>query len=102
LALRKPPAVAAQQLNCHLRRYRATRNQLLRALQGIGGHVWAKGLRHALPNKKQRDDDRDRQHHVKRDPCDIDPEIADCRCGMAGETAHQGDCDRDACRTRQK
>ena len=89
-------AVGAELLDRDLRGHRPLRDELLCPLKRRRLGISAKVLRHAGRDERERHDDRQRQHHVKRCAGEIDPEIAD-RLGRApGKSANDGDHERNA------
>ena len=94
-------AVSAEHLDRDLRGDWADRNGLLRALQRGGVDIIAERLRDALPDQEQRIRYAKGNKDVERAARDIDPEIADGTNRVAGETANQRQCQRNAGCRRQ-
>ena len=76
IGVEEAAAVGAEFLDRLLARHRPE-GGLLGAFERRHVDGAVKRLRHAERNERERDDDRERQQHVKRDAGQIDPEIAD-------------------------
>lgn len=83
-------AIGAQLLDGDLAGRRAERDGLLGALQGGGMDIVEEGLRHALPDQQQRQQQAQRQQHVEGAAGQVDPEVAQLSCGAAADAARQG------------
>ncbi len=89
-------AVGAELLDGELTGDRTLRDRLLGAFERRRIDVLAEVLRHAERDKRECRDDRQRQQHVKRDPRQVDPEVADRRRLGAAEGTRQRHDDRHA------
>ncbi|MCY1407536.1 hypothetical protein D9M71_228400 [compost metagenome] len=69
-------AIGAQLLDGDLAGRRAQRDGLVSPLQGQGLDVMTEGLRHALPDQQQSQQQAQRQQAVERGPGHVDPEVA--------------------------
>ena len=86
-------AVRAEVLDGDLRRDRATRDQLLAALERRRRRVPREGLHDALRHEHERGDEREREEDVGDRSIEVDPEVAERLRGAAREAADHGDQD---------
>ena len=84
----KAAAVGAQLLNRHKSRYRATGNNLLGPLQGLGDHGAVKRHDHAAQHQHAGRDQAEGQQHQKGGPHHVGVKIAHQH--LAGQAARQG------------
>ncbi len=89
-------AVGAEHLNRDLRGDRPHRDRLLAAFERCRIDIGTKGLRDALPDQEQREDNASRQQDVERAAGHIDPELSDGSCRGAREPTDQRDGQHDA------
>ena len=102
IGVEKAAAVGPKLLDNLLARHRADRDGLFRALQRRCVDRAGQRLRYAERDEDQRPDHCDRQEDVKRDPGQIDPEIADRGRRGARESAHQREGHRETGRRRDE
>ena len=96
IGVEEAAAIGAQHFDDFLAGHRTLGDHLFAAFERRRLDIGAQILRHALPDEKQSDDDRDRQKHIENGAGHIDPEIADGSRRAAGKAPDEGDGERDA------
>jgi hypothetical protein len=102
IGVEEAAAIGAHYFDDFLARYGALRDQLFAAFERRRFDVGVQILRHALPDEKQPNYDRDRQEHIENGAGHIDPEIADRLRRAAGKAPNEGNGERDAGRGRNE
>ena len=96
IGVEEAAAIGAHHFDDFLARHLPLGDQLFAAFKRRYLRIGVQVLRHALPDKKESDDDRDGQKHIENRAGHIDPEIANRLRRAAGKTPDEGDSERDA------